>query len=75
MCILALCNLDLIKKLTLKFKKHLCCCSNDKAKAKELLADLVKFKEKLDSELRLLQAEFDKFKSDLPRYREMRYSI
>ena len=69
MCFLALCNLEVIKNLTLKFKRHLCCRSS-KNEFKEKLEELFKLEAEIDTEMHKLHDSIHKFKNELYDYRK-----
>ena len=69
MCLLALCNLEFIKKLSFNFKKHLCHCTKaDEAKKK--LDELYKMEDQIDTEMHKLQDEIHKLKNEFYKYRK-----
>ena len=64
MCFLALCNLEVIKNLTLKFKRHLC-CRPSKNVFNEKLEELFKLEAEIDTEMHKLHDSIHKFKNEL----------
>jgi hypothetical protein len=69
MCLLAICNLEFIKKLSLKFKKHLCYCAKDD-EAKKKLDELYKMEDQIDTDMHKLQDEIHKLKNEFYKYRK-----
>ena len=81
MCLLAICKLEFFKKLSLKFKKHLCyCAKDDEAKKKldelynmedlELPLELRKVADQIDTDMHKLQDEIHKLKNEFYKYRK-----
>ena len=64
MFFLHFCNLDVIKNLTLKFKRHLCCCSSKNDENKKKLEELFKLEENIDTEMHKLHDSIHKFKNE-----------
>ena len=69
-CVLTLCNLEVIKNLTLKFKRHLCCCSSKNDENKKKLEELFKLEENTDTEIHKLHDSILKFKNEIYNFRK-----
>jgi len=69
MCFLALLNLSLVKKVSLKIKEFCCCCSS-KDDSKEKLKVLFQLEEEIDEEMHKIHDSVHKFKNELYQYRK-----
>ena len=69
MCLLAICNLEFIKKLSLNFKKRLCCCT-EADEAKKKLDELYEMEDQIDNDMHKLQDEIHKLKNEFYKYRK-----
>lgn len=72
MCFLALLNPSLIKQVSLKVKRHLCCRSknNDKDENNKKLKELLELEEHIDTELVKVLNDIHKFKNQLHSYKK-----